>query len=542
MPLPTSEQSAQMAWPPVRMAKATTKLDQWGTWYGGDQERLHALYGGQVATTGTITRPSQRSGGLVGAVARMFWGQPTTPGQQRHKLHVPVAGDIATASSDLLFAEALQVKTSDGGAAQDRLQFVLDGLLWDSLLPEQGELGAAFGGVFLRVVWDREVEPRHPLATVVHADAAWPEFSYGRLKAVTFWTVVGEDANRNTVLRLLERHERGRIEYGLYEGNRNTLGRVVDFGAASEATSGLQVDETGNGIGTGWDGLTAVYIPNLRPTLQQWASDPFASNLGRSDYAQVEPLFDAVDETMTSWMRDVRLGKSRIIVPNYMLQNRGVGNESVYNVDQEVFVGLAGAPGEDEKVAQAVTEQQFTIRAQEHADTLKELLTTAYRKAGYSAQTFGIVEEGAPTATEVDARERRSYGTREKKSRYQTDGLQRFLQALLAIDTVQFQGGAPLDTEVKVEFPAGAQPTVEKLAQSVQMLRAAQALSIDSGVRMVHPDWDDPQVQAEVEKILAEERSIRSATPVVRTPADAQASADAPPAAAAAVDARPLTA
>ena len=56
-----------------------------------------------------------------------------------------------------------------------------------STLIEAAETCAALGGVFLRVVWDTDIQDR-PWIDLVPPDAAVPEFKYGRLVAVTFWT------------------------------------------------------------------------------------------------------------------------------------------------------------------------------------------------------------------------------------------------------------------------------------------------------------------------------------------------------------------
>ena len=282
MPLPDNPDAGGLAWPPAALAGITPKLQEWSAWYGGDTHTLTRQYGGFNATSPAVrARPSQFAGGVQGVVARMFWGAPQAAGQARTKLHMPVAADIATASADLLFSEALKVTLPDEATAgEERLQQLLDGNLWDSLLLEQAELSSALGGVYLRVVIDREVEPDHPIADVVHADAAWPEFAYGRLRAVTFWQVIGRDGQK--VQRLLERHElingAGRVEYGLYEGTEDRLGRRVDFGGA-EATANLQVDADSS-VPTLWDKLTAVYVPNMAQT-GCGDADPVGRDLGR---------------------------------------------------------------------------------------------------------------------------------------------------------------------------------------------------------------------------------------------------------------------
>ena len=215
---------------------------------------------------------------------------------------------------------------------------------------------------------------------------------------------------------------------------------------------------------------------------------------------------DALDETLTSWMRDVRLGKGRLLVPQYMLESGGPGTAAAFFADREVFVGLNAMAPEAGTVGQQITSQQFAIRTAEHSQTMRELLGIIFRSAGYSASTFGLADaEGAQqTATEVSARERRSMTTREKKTRYWVDGIRRFLTAVAAVDQAQFGGRIPPGLVPVVEFAPSSSPTPEQTATTVQLLAAAEAVSTDTKVRMLHPDWEDTAIAEEVARILDE--------------------------------------
>lgn len=500
MPLPESD----ISWPPKALATITPALSSWAAWYSGSPDDLGTAYGA-VNASGPMerVRPAQFAGGVVGKAARWFWGQPNPSGQVRTKLHVPVAADIATGSADLLFAEQPRIVTSEDGVQNSRKRARLDELLqgvgWESLLPESGEIAAALSGVFLRIVWDQDVAA-HPLVTAVQADCAFPEFSMGRLKAVTFWHVVERDGSR--VVRHLERHERNRILHGLYEGTADRLGKRVPL-TESTTTKDITVDEEA-GIDTGTNLLTAVYIPNVKPTrLKAWRSDPIGANYGRSDFDGIEPALDALDEVYTSWMRDVRIGKGRILVDQSAMETNGRGEGATFDMDQEVFAQL-NMMGDGGDTA-PITPQQFAIRAAEHEATINALLKRIISGAGYSTQTFGLDADGggAQTATEVAARERKSMTTREKKTRYWAPELQHLLRALLEVDAAKFAGpGAP--ETITVEFPPSVQPTPLELAQTATALQTAQAASIETRVRMVHPDWDKTAIDQEVAKIRDE--------------------------------------
>ena len=509
MPLP--DNGADVAWPPPALANISPKLREWSAWYSGDVDELSDYYrvGALDPSLRPVVRSAQYQGGLVGRAARWFWGQPPADGAQRTKLHVPVASDICTASADLLFAEEVSIRPRQAPAAAEpdqtataRLETIIDRNRLHDVLLSAADACAALGGIYLRGLVDHAVEDQCPISAPVHADSAVPEWDYGRLIAVTFWRVLSTEGA--TWLRHLERHEvidgQGYVFHGLYRGSSTKLGQKIPL-TEHPATAGISVDATA-GMPTGIDELDVTYVPNMRPN-RLWRSNPVGADLGRSDFESITQTMDALDETWTAWMRDIRLCKARIIVPSWMLRPGQPGKPATINLDQEVFVGLSTPPSEDASMAQQMSQTQFTMQTENYATTVKALLVQIFRGAGYSGQTFGVADEAAPTATEVNSRDRRSDVTREKKSRYWTNALEDHCRVLLKLDAVHFGGGAG-GTEVEVEFPASSQPTLEQTAQSVSMLRGAQAASIDTAVRMVHPDWDEPRVGQEVQAILAE--------------------------------------
>ena len=499
MPLPDKS----ISWPPKELANVTPALGVWNAWYTGDGDQLSRAYGA-LSGSAPQNRPSQYRGGLVGTVARWFWGQPTSVGAKRVKLHVPLAADISTASADMLFAEQLRLVTDKADQARrERLNLILQDNSWESLLPEAAEVAAALGGVFLRVTWDDAVSD-YPIITSVHADAAWPEFRFGRLWAVTFWQVL--EVNDQQTIRHLERHERGRVEHGLYLGTADSLGIRTDL-KSHPTTANLTVDADAS-VETGFERLTAVYIPNIRPN-KLWRGDPTGGYLGRSDFSGVEPLMDSLDETYTSWMRDVRLAKARLLVPQNHLHGEGRGQGATFDIDQEVFVELAALPGSARDQTLQVSAQQFAIRAADHEATATAFASKIVQGAGYSEQSFGLGDTGgAATATEIAARQRKSMTTREKKTRYWSPAIVEIIAAAMAVDAAKFNGPGQFTKPVQVEFPPSVQPTPLELAQTAQTLSIARAASTETLVRMVHPDWDKPEIDKETAAILAEKSVV----------------------------------
>ena len=237
----------------------------------------------------------------------------------------------------------------------------------------------------------------------------------------------------------------------------------------------------------------------MRPQ-RRWRNIEELANLGRSDYDGVEPLMDALDECYTSWMRDIRLAKSRIIVPEFMLDNLGKGKGSAWDEDKEVYTTLAVAPSESAN--QTITPQQFAIRVDEHERTARQLVNEILRAAGYSSGTLGGGDVKVQTATEVQSRERESDRTRDKKTRYWTQALEPLFTTWLELDGIVFGGG--YKGKVKVEWPDQTQPEPESLARTAETLNRAAAVSTETKVKMLHPDWSEDDIATEVALIQAE--------------------------------------
>lgn len=485
MPLPKN----QTPWPPA--SAHGEALAEWSAWYSGDPDQLSAFYGSR---NGTVAHPNQLRGGVVGRIARWWWGVPTGAGEQRSKLHVPLAADICGTSADLLFSEPVQL-TSDNDKVAEALQTLQDNGL-DSRLHEGAEVQAALGGVYLRTVWDSDVSDM-PWTEVAHPDGAEPEFRNGRLYAVNLWSELGR-LSEGTVHRLVERHEKGAIQYGLYEGTATNLGNLVPLQDHPETEHlALLPLIDGNTQTTGLDRLTVAYVPNMLPNRLNRRSQQ-----GRSDLQGVTPWLDALDEAYSSWWRDIRHAKARLHVPAQYLDSNGPGQGASVDLDREVYVPVEGVLATN-KDGLLIDAQQFKIRVAEHRDTCEHWTNKIIESAGYSTQSLSSGSGGAVTAAEVHSHERRSYMTRGKKVRYWTAALYDHLQTQLEVANTHLKAGLPVEP-FSVEFQDGVQESAMSLAQTTLAMRNAESASIRTRVLMLHPDWDKDEVDTEVAAIMRE--------------------------------------
>lgn len=493
--------SSSQPWPPLAWKPFQEDIEVDADWYAGNEANLDGRHG----ETSDTANPTSRA---------FFRRRKREPGDVRiseRRLHVPAAADIAATAADLLFGETptLTIPGSRGDeavaeaqATQERLDHLMKVDGWSSKLLEAAEISSALGGVFLRPVID-ETLADHPILTIVHPDAAVPVFRHGILAEVTFWSAYVGDKGK--VWRHLEQHTPGMIEHALYVGDEKQLGERRHL-ASHEATINLvtnDADQYGGGIidlaqafGIAW--VLARYIPNALPNRQHRKAQ-----VGRSDIAGTYGLLNELDETWTSWVRDIRLAKARLIVPDEFLDhNGGRGVGATFDPDREIFSPLSMDPAHMERAG--ITLVQFQIRNEQHEATAKALFTQIVQTAGYSPQSFGLPgNEVQQTATEVTDRKGRSDATTARKEGYWTRPLEDIAETMLILDAKAFKSGvAPL--RPTLDFPRAAESSMRETASTLNLLNLAGVISTETGVRMVNPEWTPDQVKAEVDRIRDE--------------------------------------
>lgn len=471
MPLPDSKAGA---WPPKDVKPYLDDANRSTSWWTGNKTDLQAW-----APAGDGNR-------------RSFWGRRKTKEATKatQHLHAPVAADIAAVSADLLFGDPVGLTTTNE-PVQDVIEDLEEKLGLGNLLLEAAETAAATGGAYLRPAWDKRYF-EHPVMQVIPHTQAVPDWRYGHLVAVTLWETVYEDGTE--VWRHLERHESGVILHGLYKGTKTDLGVSANLQAhPSTADLKPQVTLTGGLAGR----LLPAYIPNMRPN--RVGPRPF----GRSDWQGAEDILDAIDETWTSLMRDIRLGQAHVMVPQTWLVAAGgrPGGTLQIDVDQELFTGLNMPDAEGGRMET----YQAELRVTDHINALDKQVETLVSACGYSPQTFGLhIDGNASSGTALRIRENKTTRTRNRKRRYAQTPIRHAIDSLLLISADQYSTPAPSEP-VKVTWSEVERDPSEK-AQFIADLRAAKAMSIHTAVATAQPDLDETEVDDEVDRIQAEDQ------------------------------------
>lgn len=436
------------------------------------------------------------------AINGSFWKR-----RSKAKVHVPLAADIASVSANMLFGNAPRCRIYDDAkknnqkcsksTQQERLDKILRENIFESQIQEAAEAAAACGDVYLKCNWDTD-KLEYPSILYVDGRDAVPEYRFGRLVCVHFFTEIKTDRKSGKKWRLYERYEPGKILSAVYIGDAGTLG--TESPADMEAY-GIEAEVTAPG-----GGMMAVHIPNVKPSRIR------KRDYGRSEFEGMRDLLDELDETFSSWFRDIRLAKSRLIVPAEYLRKRQNQNPDAmfsenkyiweFDEDVETLVALDIANDKDMKI----TPSQFEIRAEQHAKTADSLIRNIISMCGYSPQSFGLDIEGqAASGTALLIREKKSFSTRSKKLNYWSMPLERFLTSVLRLDGELYHQGDIHNTDrVIVEFPDCMSTDITTMASAVKMLYDAQGVSTYVKVKMMHPDWEEGEVQEEVNRIMQE--------------------------------------
>lgn len=423
-----------------------------------------------------------------------FWtaGEPL-PGIQwtdsvmrpEHRVHVPIAADLALVSADYIFGAGIELEPPADEVAE------AVGL--HTLAPTAAEKASGMGEVYLRWGWRDETVP---MLTIVDADRVVPIFSWGRLVGADVWA----DLEKHNGHRWahVEQHRPGVIEHRLY---RVTSG---DWTAASltshPATSGLvpRIPLPGPLA----DRLALVGIVNAQPKVRRAG--------GASDTEGSEDIMAGVDESWSSMQRDIRLGKGRVVVPEWMLTRTNTSLGGVYfDNSAEVFSPVGG--GDDESPKDAMSIVQFALRITEHLDAVRDGVQRIVSSGGYSPESLISNRQQLPEAAAARRmRETASLRTTQRKIKLWRPALIEVLQALLVVSR-----GLDAVPVVPLSIRSSFAPDVAETANVVQALHAGGAASIETKVRMLHPTWLPEQVAEEVAKIREDMAAAAPAPPPV---------------------------
>jgi hypothetical protein len=387
---------------------------------------------------------------------------------------VPVVREIAAFSADLMFSEAANI-THEEATLQEALDLILESNGFSPFLQDAAQAIAVEGRGGLRVQWDDDLPLVTPVPVIdyIPEDHIIWEMKYKRF--VISGTVVIErtdDRDRN-VYRLFEKHERGKVTRTLFRGSGSMLGREVPL------TSFEEFAHFEPEVQTGLDALTLI----------RWDNVPG----GRSDITGMDTLLDRINEEYSRGTL-----KSRRSNPITFADRTLADEGGRINMDGIQLTG-GGTLLDAEGGKQLVQTVQPDVRAEAQIMWIDYLLDSGLLFMGYSKASYGRDEGGsADSGKALKLRQARTLLKRAGKERMAREAI----QTALSVATAMLVGSASVqDLKPKVELADGLPTDEVEVSQGVATAMGAGAMSVETAVRTLHPDWSDDEILEEVDRI-----------------------------------------
>lgn len=485
--------SPNMKWPPVEYQPALDTVRHDKAWLTGDVTAIKTQT--QNHQPQPIRHRAQYNGGLVGWGARVTLGRPNPRHGSAHvDRHLPVASELTETIGDLLFGNAVGV-TADGWDERlvASLTAMVDSDQFTADMVEAGQKCSALGWEFGRIVWNTDVAP-HPWIEWVDADRAFATFQWGRLTEVTFFDVWERG---KYVYRLTQTHRVGQIEYQLWQGTESRLGMTVPYETLEETSHLAGVVTDGTVLPTGLNILTAVMVPN-RAKNPAWSDSEHLKYYGKSDIQFAGGLWEDIDKGYTDLWYEVDSARARLLVSEDYLDTLAPGQGSVFDWFRDVYLIGQSANADSPSTLERV---QFDMRVEEYLKVVEQTTMRAVGAVGLSPMTLGLEEPGSNlTATEIRAKSAKTLNTWRARSRYWRAGLQHIVMAWAGMDAL-IHGWSQPQVLPKIAMPEPVQDTDLDRAKTVQAQRDSGSASIYTGVKTLHPEWGEDEVNAEVQRI-----------------------------------------
>ena len=454
------------------------KLAEHDCWYTGEPDLLANFYEAKklINPYSLIYKSVNKN---------TFWSRQIG-NSSSYFLHCPLASDISNISATSLFGESPLIRYKSE-KSEEELNNMLIGSDFYNKIAQGAEICSALGGVYIKISYDIDLSI-YPILQAVSPELVFPTFKFGMLQKADILVSVYEKSE-NEVFRLFERYEKGQIINLLYKGTNDNIGKSVELTTIQE-TSDLQPV-----INLNVDELLIIYVPNRLPN-RLTKTSPY----GRSDYQGCESFFDAIDETFSAWMLDVQIARGRLHVPNGMIKSNG--DSLKFNIDALVYQEIEDV---NPLHQQSIHTTQFDIRAEQFEKTAINLINIAVSISGYSLQSFGLGVDGkAESGVALNIRERKTMQTTAFKQTYWEQSLLSLLRKMILIQKYELRTVSISDEEINLEFADSVSNNIQEVATTVKMLNEAIAISNETKIRMVHPEWTNEQIQNEVLKIQQE--------------------------------------
>lgn len=428
---------------------------------------------------------------------------------------IPVPRLIAKLKANLLFGEPPDIK-ADQLSDQTLLEDLVEENALGAELNRGAQLCSSEGEVYGRVLVDPQTL-NWPIIEFVSRRWTIPRFAGRFLVGATFVKEIAEGPN--VVWRILTDYSPGFVSTELWRGSNSRLGERRPLSARPE-TSDLPTEQP---VATGLTELSCVFVPN---TLDDDVTR------GVSDYQGVIRAFFAINESASIGQANVRsTGLKRLFVDGRYRNSEGnlPAGRDVFWMDSALQDALGSGGG--------IKEAEYHFESEQLRNWHDHIIDVALTFAGVAPSSVGRNMDTGHAMSGTALRLRMTHTLMEAAGtgRQWDRQMSRLIRLAQMLDSTQFNRSWSKPEAMPAFHRQDGLPrdTMEE-AQETATLSTAGALSLETKIRRVHPDWSDEQIAAEIERIHSDqERGMEMAAT-----ASAKDQSGQPPAAASKLDAQ----
>lgn len=355
--------------------------------------------------------------------------------RRRHSLNM--AKVSASELAKLIFTENVQINISNK-KHDDNIKDLLSKNRFYKVFQEKVEQMFALGGLILKTHVDELPDGTHKMRiNYVTPDCFIPlSWENGEIREGVFLTISKKD---NKTYCLFEFH-RWVVKAISDEAGNKALNKIYSITNELYESDSAGTDARNIPLEILYPDLQKqAYVEGLTQPMFQYIKPNIANNmdlqspLGISIFANATDTLKAIDIAFDSFIREFRLGRRRIIVPQQAVKtvvDPATGEMSRYfDADDEVYQAFNFADAEKQQIA----DNTVSLRVEEHLSAINGLLNLYAMQTGFSTGTFTFDGQSVKTATEIISENSKTFQTIRSNENTIEEGLGKFILTLTEV-------------------------------------------------------------------------------------------------------------
>ena len=437
-------------------------------WYRGDPSELEQFYKQLAETDANVYSTTIKS---------KFWANLPNGDVRVRKIHSGLPAMMVDTLSDIVVNDLMEPEIDAG--LKDRWEAFLKENEFDNILNDAVQKALVTGDGAFKINIDTDLSDQ-PLLEFYGADQVDYEYKRGKLQAVVFKTEYCHDRSK---YQLHERYSKGAVEYKLFGPNS----KEYPLDTIPETKDLADVTFTG-------DYIMAVPFKVYK--------SPKFKDRGQSIFDKKADVFDALDETLSTWLDGVRASRVKQYIPENLIPK----NKDGIPLKPDVFNPWIAINGQ---LAEEDNSEIKTVQGEFQTSSLLESYVTwldVCLQGVISPSTLGIDVKKLDNADAQREKEKTTMYTRDTIIGALQVALEKLFDVILRTQDNMLNKQPPEEGyEATFEWGQYANPSFEAMIETLAKAKQAQIMSTEKIVDELYGnDMDEDEKAEEVERIKAE--------------------------------------